>query len=495
MNPPPSESPRASAISSLIGRCPKTVLFGGIGALGCLLGALLGELLLSATRTPAPPPTTSTPGEVCLLIDCSSSMAGNPIEEVKRAASDFVGRQNLEQGRLAVVRFSSDAVVVAPLGSNANELKRAIDGFRANGGTEMHLGLSTSIQHISTSNQNLKSTPGGDKLRAILLFTDGQPGNPKATLQAAAAARQEGIKVVCVGTGGANMDYLGQLAGNQAQVFAAGDGRFADAFQRAEKIIYEGNLIERTQGTRGSAPGFAVARIAGWTALLSLGVGLALILGQNAYLRRQLFQPKEGALGVLGSVVAGLVAGALGQALFAMATQFPAIETAGRVLAWAILGGLIGLGMTFFVPNLKPLRAILGGAVGGAVGCTGFFLFGAALGDVAGRLTGAALLGFFIGLMIVLVEQLAREACLLVHWGPGEVTTVSLGAKPVVLGSSREAHIYLPREKGFPSVTALCRFTGGKVEFENKITGKKDALQNGSKIQLGTLMIEVRTAK
>jgi Ca-activated chloride channel family protein len=172
-----------------------------------------------------------------------------------------------------------------------------------------------------------------------------------------------------------------------------------------------------------------------------------------------------------------------------------ALELVGRIAAWSLLGGLLGLGMTFFVPNLKTWRALLGGAIGGLVGSLGFLAGAGVVADFAGRLLGAALLGFFIGLMIALVERLVREACLLVHWGPKETTTVNLGARSIILGSSPEAHIYLPKEKGFAPVTGLVSFTGGKVEFENKISGQKHALQNGSKVQLGTVVVEVRTVR
>src|SRR5690348_12099301 len=48
---------------------PKLVRFAIIGAVGCLIGAALGELLLAATR-----PAVGPAQAVCLLIDCSGSM-------------------------------------------------------------------------------------------------------------------------------------------------------------------------------------------------------------------------------------------------------------------------------------------------------------------------------------------------------------------------------------------------------------------------------------
>lgn len=185
---------------------------------------------------------------------------------------------------------------------------------------------------------------------------------------------------------------------------------------------------------------------------------------------------------------------AIGDTMTALVVVHPALEIIGRIAAWTLLGGLLGWGMTLFVPNLRASRALLGGALGGAVGSLGFLAGAALFADFAGRFLGAALLGFFIGLMIALAEQLAREACLLVHWAPKEITTVNLGGRPVILGSSSEAHIYLPKEKGFPPVTGLVSFSGGRVEFENKITGQKTVLQNGNKLQLGSLIVEVKTA-
>jgi hypothetical protein len=231
-----------------------------------------------------------------------------------------------------------------------------------------------------------------------------------------------------------------------------------------------------------------------WTAMLAVGVALALIVGQNHYLRRRLLGVTEALKGTAGSIGAGLIAGALGQLLFQSGAHFASLELVRRVAAWTFLGGLLGLGMTLFVPNLKIWRALVGGAVGGLVGGFGFLAGAGMLADFAGRLLGAASLGFFIGVMIALAEQLACNACLLVHWGPKETTTVNLGPERVILGSSSEAHIYLPKEKGFPPVTGLVSFTGGKVEFENKVSGQNHVLQNGSKLQLGTVVIEVKTA-
>jgi Ca-activated chloride channel homolog len=97
--------------------------------------------------------------------------------------------------------------------------------------------------------------------------------------------------------------------------------------------------------------------------------------------------------------------------------------------------------------------------------------------------------------MLALIEQLSREAAVVVYWHPKESTTISLGRTPVILGSSSEAHVYLPKEQGFPAVAALLTFMDGKVELENKLTNSRHTLANGNKLQIGSLTIEIRTAR
>jgi len=120
----------------------KVLRFAVLGAVGCVVGAVLGELLLLATRQPV---VTASPQAVCLLIDCSGSMffdvgshtIGHKMREVKTAATDFVERQkdNLKRDRIAVVGFGSAVHLAAPLSSDpqaAPPINRAFSDFTSN---------------------------------------------------------------------------------------------------------------------------------------------------------------------------------------------------------------------------------------------------------------------------------------------------------------------------------------------------------------------------
>lgn len=238
-----------------------------------------------------------------------------------------------------------------------------------------------------------------------------------------------------------------------------------------------------------------------WTASLAVFTSLLLVMGQNRLMRRNVLNQREALVVVGGGLVAGLISGAISQQLFSVTAATLAnhlsnqmwVMKGGQVVGWALLGGLLGFGLSFFIPNLPRLRAGIAGVVGGGVGSIVFLIALQTVGEIGGRLMGALILGFVIGLCIAFAETTAREAALVVHWSANEETLINLGNRSIVLGSSSEAHIYLPRDRGFPPVAATITLRNGKVEMENKITNKTHHLQGGNILQIGPLAIEVRT--
>jgi Ca-activated chloride channel family protein len=257
-------------IRELFNQYRKVLWFAGFGAAGCAAAALLAELWLLVTFIPPQP----APVTVCLLLDSSGSMAGDKLNEMKRAASDLVQRQTLARDQLAVVGFDSFAQVACPLSNQKGPLLAAINGLQVGGGTNMAEGLRTADTALDQSKSD----------KYILLFTDGMPDSQADALAAASACQSSGTRIVAVATGDANTGYLAQLTHNPSLVFAANAGQFDQAFQHAEKAIYSRQLVESDPSGVGFSLG--VIRIAIWTSLLAIGVGLGLIAGQNLYLHR-----------------------------------------------------------------------------------------------------------------------------------------------------------------------------------------------------------------
>jgi len=232
--------------------------------------------------------------------------------------------------------------------------------------------------------------------------------------------------------------------------------------------------------------------IGGWTALLAIGLSLALVVGQNRYLARPWLSGRQAAVVLAGGGLAGLVAGAIGQTLFALVARSSVPPQIGFLAGWLLLGGLLGRGVCFFIPNLNAGRSTLGGVVGGLLGAIAFILV-SKLGDIPGRFIGAVILGCCIGLMVALVELAFRKAWLEVRYGPREMITVNLGPEPVKIGSdSRECTIWA---RGAAPVAYRIWIREGKVVCENVATRHTEELGAGSRREAGAVELIVRTGQ
>lgn len=471
---------------------PKARRFALMGAVGCLIGAIAGQLLLAATASHAPPLPSRL---VCLLIDCSGSMelrgpgGMTKIAEVKDAAIGFVERHNTPSDRITVVGFGTGAQRSASLADKPNRLRRAIENLQVGGSTAMDLGLRAAAEELEDLPDELRDQqiPQG-----ILLFTDGEPDNADATLAAARACLDRGIKLVAIGTGGAKMDFLESLTGDRKLVFRVDAGDFDEGFKQAEKVMYGGSLVE-TGGHRQGAI-VELLRTAGWTMLVACALALALVVGQNLYLHRPPLSGREGPTAALGGLFAGLVGGAVGQLLYEVATASAGsaglLVPLGRVIGWTLLGTLVGLGLAWFVPNLDRSRAALGGAAGGVIGAIAFLLFSLVSG-MLGALAGAAILGAAIGVMLAWVEAAFRQAWLEVHHG-SEVITVSLGAVPVRVGSDgRACQVYA---RGARPLAYQYTLKDGHVECVDFATEQSSFVAADSEQTVGGVRVIVRAS-
>lgn len=257
-----------------------------------------------------------------------------------------------------------------------------------------------------------------------------------------------------------------------------GDG-ISELFVNVETPTFLGSLIQVTL----------------WTGLISLGISFGLLISQNIYFKKSMFSKEVINAGIRG-VLTGALAGGFAQVVFSFTSSISeTVEITSRIICWGIFGLGTGWGVSLFVPNYPKKTAMIAGFLGGLIGGAAFrftftFTF---LPIIAGRLIGVAILGLFIGLMISYIEELLREAWLTVSWSKDEKVFISLGKKPIVIGSSSEADIYLPKEKNYPPITAIIKIENSKVVIENKINKQQTELRNGSKINLGVIEIIVNT--
>ncbi len=474
----------------------KITVMALLGALGAGVGAGSGELLFFDD----PAPEQAKPRQICLLFDTSGSMDDfvnirvgerlqSQLEALKVAAGDFVARQDLELDAMGLAVFASDARVVTGLSRDAARLQQSVRGLTAEGSTNLGRGLDVAAATLGQDTGE----------RWILLFSDGKPETSStrespeaAALSAAARARQAGIRIVAIGTGLADANLLAQVTGTPQNVIISDPSALAEAFRRSEEVIKNRQMLV-SQATTSSFSS-SVLRSGVWASLIAIGTALGLVAGQNRHLRRRLLSVADVIIVVLGGVVTGVLAGAAGQTLFYVLSDFPAIVTAGRVVAWTLLGLGIGYGMGFFVPNLHRKRAGVAGVAGGVIAAACFLTLVPVVGDTVGRLLGAAILGLSAGLTTVLVEVVYRKAWLVVHWSENESSTLALGPTPVLIGSSSEADILLAEQDSPVPVMAKITLADGVVRLEDGPTQSTRPLGDGEILTYGATRIQLRAS-
>jgi uncharacterized protein YegL len=147
---------------------------------------------------------------VYLLLDCSGSMLGEPIEAVRQGVKALVADlrgdpQALETAYLSVITFNSIAVQAAPL----TELIRFQEPrLEAEGTTAM--GAALRLLEECVAREVRKNTPQqkGDWKPLVFLMTDGQPTDDFETAAAEVKAGSIGNIIACAAGSGADSSKL-----------------------------------------------------------------------------------------------------------------------------------------------------------------------------------------------------------------------------------------------------------------------------------------------
>lgn len=182
------------------------------------IAAFDGEQLLYLLVNVDPPKKTTVPQlplNLSLIVDCSTSMKGDRLGNVKNAAEMIVERIGPDD-KISVIAFSDRARVVrpaSPVKSKATLISQ-INGIRAFGGTEIFQGLEAGYKEI-------RKSPLDTFNSHMILLTDGHTyGDTKDCLQLARDAAVQGIDISAFGIGDdwneEFLDKLVALSGSQS---------------------------------------------------------------------------------------------------------------------------------------------------------------------------------------------------------------------------------------------------------------------------------------
>ncbi|MBP0031441.1 VWA domain-containing protein [Roseofilum sp. Guam] len=173
---------------------------------------------------------------LCLILDHSGSMAGQPLKMVKHAATKVIER--LQEGdRLSVIAFNHHAEVLIDnqVVDERKPLTQLIDRLEADGGTSIDEGMRLGIEEIAKGKQ--------DAVSQVFLLTDGENehGDNDRCLKLANLATEYKLTINTLGFGAHwNQDVLEKLAD-------AGGGTLSYIEHPEEAITAFSRLFDRVQ--------------------------------------------------------------------------------------------------------------------------------------------------------------------------------------------------------------------------------------------------------
>lgn len=157
-------------------------------------GAVWVELEVSAPEAADAP--TREPLDLMLVVDCSSSMSGAPIERVIEAGRWAVGRLG-PQDRVAIVRYDNQAQLVLALTDDHSLALSHLGALRAGGMTALAAGLWEGVEALGAASAG--------RSRKLFLLSDGQANvgetDPARIAAGVAGAASSGIRFSTFGLG------------------------------------------------------------------------------------------------------------------------------------------------------------------------------------------------------------------------------------------------------------------------------------------------------
>ena len=250
-----------------------------------LLG--LAALLVSLARPTAVIAVPRDQSAVVLVMDTSGSMSAddldpNRMEAAKEAAAGFVER--LPRGmQVGLVGFNQEAIVRASITDDHDDVRRAIEAMRADGGTAIGDGLDAALDQLA---QRPADPQGQRPPGMVVLLSDGASNAGQQPSSAAARASGEGVQVHTVGIGDrdetpliggrqparldeATLENIAEQTGGR-YYYAEAAGELEDVYERIGSQVSW--VEERTEVTAfASALGAACLMVAGFLSLRWFG--------------------------------------------------------------------------------------------------------------------------------------------------------------------------------------------------------------------------------
>lgn len=148
--------------------------------------------------------------EIILAVDLSGSMSGEPLVKAQEAMRDFVSQMVAETTKIGILAFADRAKLVT---KPTNDYKKVLKGIRNIKVGDV--GFCNDAEPFTLASDTMFGRYGkhnDDKVRYLVVLTDGVWDNPRAAAKEAKKCHKKGMEVMALGFGGADEDFLREIA-------------------------------------------------------------------------------------------------------------------------------------------------------------------------------------------------------------------------------------------------------------------------------------------
>ncbi len=164
-----------------------------------------------------------------LAFDLSGSMRGAPLEAAKKAAGDFLKGSDLSHCSLGIIAFSDRVKTKLEASQNARKIEAAI--------RDLHCG-ETGYGNATDPFREIGDLLGGvSGARFVVVLADGVWARQGLAAERAKTCHGDGIEVIAVGFGGADRDFLRDIASTEETSFFTTVGGLAETYSTIAQVI------------------------------------------------------------------------------------------------------------------------------------------------------------------------------------------------------------------------------------------------------------------
>lgn len=144
-------------------------------------------------------PSAGPGSDIAILLDCSSSMRGDRLQQAKQAALHLLDQLDDNDVRISLIAFGGEASVLCSLTNDLGAVRAAVAQMDARGNTPMDGALELATRELDDA---------AGRERLVVLLSDGYPNDSGDTVAQAERLKDAGVRIVAVGVGQSAAEQL-----------------------------------------------------------------------------------------------------------------------------------------------------------------------------------------------------------------------------------------------------------------------------------------------